>query len=225
VRLYKFLREMPDGRCEGPFSGLTWPLPDGEQAGQEVAGAAISACRLEDLPYWMHDSLWVVELGGDLDVKPVKVEGTRARLLARVDLWHDGLPREFAADCAFRLRDSTAGALRAADQEAAAALIAQARSLDDLQAAAAAAARAVQAWEAEHLIGYVEDAAATALMAAAAGATQGTVAAAAALTGYIGAHASRHGAAWTSGSPLQGRERQAAERRKQVAWLLGRLEP
>ena len=62
MKAYKFLRA---GRV-GAFSGEAWP----EDGIIEVDGPleecrnGVHACRADDLPYWLDDELWEVELDG-----------------------------------------------------------------------------------------------------------------------------------------------------------------
>ena len=91
MTVYKFL-------CAGgvgPFSGYRWPLPDAGAAGPWVASApvagtvvcerAVHACRLRDLPWWLHDELWEAELDGPVTAGRHKVMAPRGRLLRRGD--------------------------------------------------------------------------------------------------------------------------------------------
>ncbi len=49
----------------GLFDGRHWPTPNGEPAawvtGRPDGPDAVRAYRLDDLPYWLDDELWVVE--------------------------------------------------------------------------------------------------------------------------------------------------------------------
>jgi hypothetical protein len=57
-------------------------------------------CRAFDLAYWLHDELWETQVDGD------QIEGIdclvvrRARLLRRIDAWHQGGAMRFAEACA-----------------------------------------------------------------------------------------------------------------------------
>jgi hypothetical protein len=87
-----------------PFSRLRWPL-------REWVHARVFACRQRDLPYWLHDELWTIELAGDLIEHPTQIEASRARLLERQERWNEEAARAFAADCALRARDASIAAL------------------------------------------------------------------------------------------------------------------
>jgi hypothetical protein len=69
------------------------------------ADAWIHACRWGDLPYWIHDELWRIELEAPLRETRYQVASPRARLLGRVDAWRPPLARHFAEACAWRARD------------------------------------------------------------------------------------------------------------------------
>jgi hypothetical protein len=98
---YKFLRA--DGTTK--FSGFRWPLP-GDQPGAWVEApvdpcfSGIHACRPGDLSYWVGDTLYEIELDGEIVEERTKVVGSRGRLLRRVTAWEDGLRDEFTRMCA-----------------------------------------------------------------------------------------------------------------------------
>lgn len=99
---FKFLRR----GTISPFREFSWPPP-----GEWVSGPAdrpeawIYACRLGDLPYWLDEELWRIEL--DEPVRPAryKIAAPRARLVARVAEWDAATAWEYAAACALRARD------------------------------------------------------------------------------------------------------------------------
>ena len=89
-----------------PFSRLVWPLPMDEpgawiEAEPHACASGIHACRAADLPYWLTNHLWTIELD---DVEPTehKLVARRGRLLERVRAWDVQAMRDFAADCAAR---------------------------------------------------------------------------------------------------------------------------
>jgi len=57
---YKFLRS---GRI-GPFSGYRWPEPGAwvDASGTDPCRRGVHACRTADLPWWLADELWEIEL-------------------------------------------------------------------------------------------------------------------------------------------------------------------
>ena len=101
---FKFLRA---GRV-GPFSRFQWP-----DAGVWVRPTAdaspcrrgIHACRIQDLPWWLDDQLWKVELDGEVAVGRHKLLATAGRLVSRVDAWTPTLAEAFGVACAWRARD------------------------------------------------------------------------------------------------------------------------
>ena len=121
---YKFLLT----GAVGPFSGFAWPAP-----GEWVDGAAAPApcragvhgCRVDDLPWWLQDELWVAEFDDPVTLVDRKVVSARARLVRRVDAWDAAMARDFAEACARRARDHAAAALdRTGEGDAASELLA-----------------------------------------------------------------------------------------------------
>jgi hypothetical protein len=191
----------------GPFSRYAWPLPrDGRPGAWVVApgGAAmcrsgVHACRPPDLPWWLQDELWEVELDGGVSAGRHKVMAPRARLVRRVDAWDDACARRFAEACALRARDHAAAALERAGAPRLAADLRASRTLRDIRATA----RSGEVPENARV-------AVTMAVDAAGGALTGGVV----VTGYIAAHA----AARTAGPPGM-----AAERAWQGEWLRAEL--
>lgn len=106
---YKFLTEGAVGR----FSEFRWPVPAGGSPGDWVAPdekieacrVGIHACRLHDLPGWIDDELWQIELDGPIEEGASLVIASRGRLVARVETWTSALALEFAEACTLRARD------------------------------------------------------------------------------------------------------------------------
>ena len=65
----------------------------------------IYACRRRDLPYWLDDELWRIELEAPVREARYQIASPRARLLSRVADWDRGLMRDYAQACALRARD------------------------------------------------------------------------------------------------------------------------
>jgi hypothetical protein len=107
IRAYKVLN---DGRSA--FTGWAWPLPSGETPGEWVQATGqiglcvngIHASNTAQLPQWLGDEIWEVELDGEiLRVDPALV-ATRARLIRRVQEWNEPARMAFCEDCAHRAR-------------------------------------------------------------------------------------------------------------------------
>lgn len=205
---YKFLRA---GRI-GPFSGVTWPAPGAWLQAAGDGGACsrrVHACRVADLPEWMDDELWRVELDGDVRVDCGKLVAARGRLVERVAAWDAALMADFAEACALRTRDAALTLLPAGTTRDALAGATTAEALAAIGAALADdggldpdAARAA---------GYAGDAARHVLGARAAPATAPTHAA---VNGFIAAAA----AAFTQDDI----DAAARERAWQAAWIAAR---
>ncbi len=112
---YKFLAE----GAVAPFTEFHWPA-----AGEWVSAPTdrpdvwIHACRLRDLPYWLEEELWSIELEEPVRAARYQVASPRGRLLARVRAWDRSLAREFAEACALRARDLALPLLPPALQDA-----------------------------------------------------------------------------------------------------------
>jgi hypothetical protein len=118
---WKFLRP---GRIS-PFTRYAWPRP-GEwvEAGHTVpCHRGLHACRRADLPYWLLEELWRVELDGPVASAATKVVARRARLLAPVRGWDGDTARDLGRACLGR------AAGHAADELAAAGLAASSHAL------------------------------------------------------------------------------------------------
>ena len=93
-----------------PFSRLAWPLPeDGEpgawvEAEPHACASGIHACLANNLPYWLTDHLWTIELD-EVQQAEHKLVARRGRLLGRVRSWDDEAMRDFAVDCAARAEE------------------------------------------------------------------------------------------------------------------------
>jgi hypothetical protein len=131
---YKFLRS---GRV-GPFSRFSWPEPAiWVQAGQnpDTCRSGIHACRTQDLPWWLADELWEIELQDPVRVDGHKLVATAGRLRSRVEDWTPAAAHAYAEACAWRARGSAVQALRLAAHAPAADELAACETLDDLLAA------------------------------------------------------------------------------------------
>lgn len=114
MQAYKFLGS---GRT-GPFSGTVWPAPANAGPGPwveaaeplEVCRSGVHACAAADLPRWIDEELWTVELGGTIEPKPGKLVAERGRLVARVQEWDGAAADAWHAACTVRIRELAAGA-------------------------------------------------------------------------------------------------------------------
>jgi hypothetical protein len=88
----------------GPLSRFSWPLPSSTGPGDwvEVAGrvepcrVGVHACRTRELSWWLHDTLWLVELDGPAQRSGCGVVAPRGRLLREVEAWREGGAMRFA---------------------------------------------------------------------------------------------------------------------------------
>jgi hypothetical protein len=108
------------------YGGFRWPVP---HDGAPVAwvDAHVHACRERDLPAWLDDELWRVELEPPVEAAEELLTARRGRLLAQIVAWDAAAAGEFAADCVQRARRNAvealqrAGLAKAADELASAA--------------------------------------------------------------------------------------------------------
>ena len=107
---YKFLRA---GRI-GPFSGFRWPEPGAwvhTGADTDACRRGIHACRTRDLPWWLAEELWAIELDGEIRADEHKLLASAGRLRARIEGWTTACAQEYADACAWRSRDRAVEAL------------------------------------------------------------------------------------------------------------------
>lgn len=90
----------------GVISGFDWPVGAWvETAGPlEPGRRGVHACRTEDLPFWVADELWTIELDGEVSESDRFVVARRGRLVKQVAGWRATL-REFIEVCVARTRD------------------------------------------------------------------------------------------------------------------------
>jgi len=94
----------------GAVNQFVWPLPEGSIPGAWVGPQAdtttlgVYAQRLSDLPYWVHDELYRVELRGSVQTLSLGVLASEMRLIERVSGWDESLRRDFGESCVERLR-------------------------------------------------------------------------------------------------------------------------
>ena len=136
TRALKFLMHGARGR----FSQFQWPRPDVGQgewvdAGTVVADCAygVHACRVGDLPDWIDDELWVVELAGGILERESMLIAHRGRLVARVEAWGSDAQRAYAEACVWRYRDAAVAHLRRSGSSGEADVLAAAPDLAAIQ--------------------------------------------------------------------------------------------
>jgi hypothetical protein len=99
---YKFLRV---GRV-ARFTGFRWePETWVDASSADVCREGIHACRARDLPIWLDDELWEIELAGEVVESDRKIAATRGRLTSRIERWTPELAREFGRFCLQRTRE------------------------------------------------------------------------------------------------------------------------
>jgi len=142
VIAYKFLRV---GRT-GPFSRFAWPEPGiWVRADTETIPCrrGIHACRVQDLPWWLADELWEIELDGDVRVDDHKILAPAGRLRSRVEGWTAACGQAYADACAWRAWDRAVEALTRAGHPQAGAQLAACGTLDDVLIVARKLAEAI----------------------------------------------------------------------------------
>ena len=83
---HKFLRSARIG----PFSQFQWPEPGvWVRAPRDLVACqrGIHACRPSDLPWWLADELWEIELGGPVQPDEHKIIAPAGRLRAQIEAW------------------------------------------------------------------------------------------------------------------------------------------
>ncbi len=101
MNAYKFLR----AGSVGPFTGFRWkPGCWVETDAVSVCERGVHACRLADLPFWVTDELWEIELGGEVVESGFKVVALRGRLVRRVDAWTTAAAQALGESAAARAR-------------------------------------------------------------------------------------------------------------------------
>ena len=196
---YKFLRA---GRT-GHFSGFEWPKPGiwvRTDNGTVPCRRGIHACRVRDLPWWLTDELWEIELDGEVKVQEHKVVASAGRLRSRVEGWTRACAQDYAEACAWRARDRAAQAMTRAGHQTGAELLTSCSSLETVLAAARALAAELP--DTRVSLTIAADGVARAL--------SGT----APTSAYIAAHAAGR---------VDGSAGYAAERAWQSRWLVDRL--
>ena len=111
MRAYKVLS---DGRSM--FTGWRWPLPGDDEPGEWVQATGplglctngVHASSTEQLPQWLGEEIWEIELGGEILREAPALIASRARLIRRIDAWDVEMRRRFAQACLERARELAA---------------------------------------------------------------------------------------------------------------------
>jgi hypothetical protein len=126
---------------------------------ESLPAKGVHACLVEQLPYWLDDELWEIELDGVIQRTPMQLTASRARLLQRVAQWTPGLVQEFGEACAFRARDSAADLLKQNGRRSDADQLTAFPSVSELARAARAMSAQSKTDFFANVAGYVADAA------------------------------------------------------------------
>jgi hypothetical protein len=112
ARAYKFL--VTGG--VSPFTGFAWPEGDwvSIKGPARACRRGVHACRVADMPYWLNDELWRIELAVPVLDAGDKLVSVAGRLAQRIVAWDDDAALRFARWCAARVRSRAVGALQAA---------------------------------------------------------------------------------------------------------------
>jgi hypothetical protein len=132
---YKFLRS---GRI-GTFSAFQWPDPGvWVRAPRNLAACrrGIHACRPGDLPWWLADELWEIELDGPVEADEHKIIAPAGRLHSQIDAWTPACAQEYGDACAWRAQARAVQALTGAGHQHEAHQLAACVTLDDVLVAA-----------------------------------------------------------------------------------------
>jgi hypothetical protein len=138
VIAFKFLCE----HAVSPFTGFRWPAP-GEwvSAPADRIAAWVYACRPDDLPHWLSDELWRIDLEEPVRQARYQIASPRARLVERVTAWDPAMAQGYATACALRARDLALPNLAPALRD----VLARATELEAIAAAARQDGRRSQA--------------------------------------------------------------------------------
>ena len=115
------------------LTGLRWPEPG---VWVEREDHAVRACTKDQLPWWLDDELWQVELDGEVRSLGRALTASRARLVHRVEEWTDAAAMELVLACATRVRDVAVTALVAEGRDSEASMLASVDGLREIEDAA-----------------------------------------------------------------------------------------
>lgn len=84
MRAYKFMRK----GAIGPFTEHRFVIGEWVDA-IEFPRRGVHALTVDQLPYWLDDELWIVELAAPIVERPTQIVASRARIVERVEGWDD----------------------------------------------------------------------------------------------------------------------------------------
>jgi hypothetical protein len=96
----------------------------------------IHACRVSDLPWWLADELWEIELDGPVQADEHKIFAPAGRLRSQISQWTPACALEFGDACAWRAHGRAVEALTRAGQARSAEELSACRTLDEVLAVA-----------------------------------------------------------------------------------------
>jgi hypothetical protein len=91
----------------------------------------IHACRINDLPWWLADELWEIDLDGQVQCDEHKIFAPAGRLRSQIEQWTPTCAQQYADACAWRGHDRAVQALTRAGHARAADKLAACGTLDD----------------------------------------------------------------------------------------------
>ena len=109
--LYTFLSE----NAVAFLSGFSWPQPTNGSpgawvhAGTDAPRDVVRAVPVDQLPWWLDDELWEVELGGERTEDGRAITAERGRLVRRVDAWTGDVAGDLVRACEQRVRSAQLG--------------------------------------------------------------------------------------------------------------------
>ena len=93
----------------GFFTGFHWPDGEWVEATDErTCAVGVHACAPRDLPFWLLEELWEIELDGPVARGRHKLVAQRGRLVRRVDAWNSRAGEDFSQACVERVRELAA---------------------------------------------------------------------------------------------------------------------
>lgn len=194
------------------LTGFRWPLPEAAEPGRWVtaheAGGSVRGVPAEHLPWSLDETLWRMELAGNVRIAERAIVADRGRILSCIERWDAETAQELVDACTRRIAAQLSAALTRACRPRDATRVTDASSPELEHIGFELVGRD----EVGLLAGFLSDVFVYARDA-------GSAAEAAGVSAYIAAHAAAGGDKMAPGYD----ERFEAERRWQVEWLEERL--